>query len=95
LLPGALGDEGSVEAESFTEHLLDCPQYTRPDVVDGMTVPSVLMKGDHAAIRRWRLKQALGRTSERRPDLLAQRRLTAQEQDLLREYIAECGVSRS
>jgi tRNA (guanine37-N1)-methyltransferase len=93
LLPGALGDEASAEAESFTTHLLDCPQYTRPDVVDGMAVPAILTQGDHAAIRRWRLKQALGRTSERRPDLLAQKTLTSQEQDLLHEYMAECGIS--
>jgi tRNA (guanine37-N1)-methyltransferase len=92
LLPGALGDDASAEAESFSTQLLDCPQYTRPDVVDGLTVPAVLIRGDHAAIRRWRLKQALGRTSERRPDLLSQRHLTAQEQDLLREYLAEGGV---
>lgn len=89
LLPGALGDEASAEAESFTDHLLDCPQYTRPEAVDGLTVPAVLLEGNHNAIRRWRLKQALGRTRTRRPDLLARRTLSAEEQELLREYLAE------
>jgi tRNA (guanine37-N1)-methyltransferase len=88
LLPGALGDEASAEEESFTEALLDCPHYTRPEIVDGMAVPEVLLQGNHAAIRRWRLGQALARTWLRRPDLLAGRSLTAEEQELLREYIA-------
>jgi tRNA (guanine37-N1)-methyltransferase len=89
LLPGALGDEASAEMESFTGHLLDCPQYTRPEVVEGLAVPAVLLEGNHDAIRRWRLKQALGRTRMRRPDLLARRTLSAEEQELLREYLAE------
>lgn len=92
LLPGALGDEASAEEESFTAGLLDCPHYTRPDVVDGMAVPGVLMQGNHDAIRRWRFQQALGRTYLRRPDLLAGRRLTSQERQLLREYLAERGT---
>jgi tRNA (guanine37-N1)-methyltransferase len=91
LLPGALGDEASAEEESFTDGLLDCPHYTRPETIDGMTVPRVLVQGNHAAIRRWRLGQALGRTYERRPELLAGRRLTAEERELLREYLIERG----
>lgn len=88
LLPGALGDEQSAEQDSFADGLLDCPHYTRPDTLGGRHVPKVLREGDHEAIRRWRLKQALGRTSERRPDLLARRELTAEEQELLDEYLA-------
>ena len=89
LLPEALGDEASVESESFTEDLLDYPQYTRPDSIDGMEVPPVLTEGDHEKIRRWRLKQALGRTYVRRPDLLEGRSLTDEEQQLLQEYLAD------
>jgi tRNA (guanine37-N1)-methyltransferase len=88
LLPGALGDEASAEEESFTGHLLDCPHYTRPESVDGLTVPAVLLQGDHAAIRRWRLQQSLGRTFLRRPELLAGRELSAEERNLLREFLA-------
>ena len=73
LLPGVLGDESSHVEDSFTAGLLDCPQYTRPEVADGRQVPPVLLGGDHEAIRRWRLKQALGRTWLRRPELLAKR----------------------
>ncbi len=89
LLPGALGDEGSAEAESFEEGLLDWPHYTRPEEIDGMRVPEVLLSGDHAAIRRWRRKQALGRTWERRPDLLAGRELSEEDRALLEEYRRE------
>ena len=71
LLPGALGDEQSAQQDSFVQGLLDCPHYTRPEVLDGMAVPSVLLSGDHQAIARWRLKQALGNTWLKRPDLLA------------------------
>ena len=70
LLPGALGHEESARSDSFANGLLDCPHYTRPEVVDGLEVPAVLLGGDHEAVRRWRLKQALGRTWQRRPDLL-------------------------
>jgi tRNA (guanine37-N1)-methyltransferase len=63
--------------------LLDCPHYTRPETIDGMTVPGVLQSGDHEAIRRWRLCQALQRTRQRRPDLLADRQLSAEEAELL------------
>ncbi len=89
LLPGALGHEDSAEEDSFTEGLLDHPHYTRPEVVDGRAVPPVLLGGDHAAIARWRRKQALGRTWERRPDLLQGRVLSVEDQHLLDEYIAE------
>ncbi|NGP54306.1 tRNA (guanosine(37)-N1)-methyltransferase TrmD [Thioalkalivibrio sp. XN8] len=89
LLPGVLGDEASAAEDSFSDGLLDCPHYTRPEEVDGLRVPGVLLSGDHAAIRRWRLKQALGRTWQLRPDLLAGRTLSAEEQGLLAEYIAD------
>jgi tRNA (guanine37-N1)-methyltransferase len=89
LLPGVLGDECSHVEDSFTAGLLDCPQYTRPEVADGREVPRVLLGGDHEAIRRWRLQQALGRTALRRPALLAARQLTAEERELLEEFEAE------
>lgn len=89
LLPGVLGDECSHVEDSFTAGLLDFPQYTRPEVADERRVPQVLVGGDHAAIRRWRLKQALGRTWIRRPELLAKRRLTEEERLLLEEFEAE------
>ena len=88
-LPGALGDEQSAVQESFVAGLLDCPHYTRPEVYEGERVPEVLISGHHAEIERWRLKQALGRTWLRRPDLLAQRALTATEQKLLAEFRRE------
>lgn len=92
LLPGALGDEASANEDSFSDAgLLDCPQYTRPEEIDGRCVPGVLLGGDHEAIRRWRLKQALGRTYVRRPDLIGQRALAADERALLGEYLAEHG----
>jgi tRNA (guanine37-N1)-methyltransferase len=87
LLPGVLGHEDSAEQDSYTDGLLDCPHYTRPEVVGEKVVPSVLLSGNHAAIRRWRLQQALGRTWIRRPDLLMQRVLTDEEQVLLNEFI--------
>ena len=89
LLPGVLGDECSHVEDSFTAGLLDCPQYTRPEVADGRRVPPVLAGGDHEAIRRWRLKQALGRTWLRRPELLAKRQLTTEERVLLEEFRSE------
>jgi tRNA (guanine37-N1)-methyltransferase len=89
LLPGVLGDEMSAQQDSFSDGLLDCPHYTRPEAVDGRRVPQVLLEGNHAAIRRWRLKEALGRTWIRRPDLLAQRMLTDEEARLLDEYKLE------
>ena len=88
-LPGVLGDDASAEQDSFVNGLLDCPHYTRPEVYNGEEVPAVLMSGHHAEIEKWRLKQALGRTWERRPDLLAKRQLTKQEARLLAEYQQE------
>ena len=89
LLPGALGHEDSAEQDSFTDGLLDHPHYTRPEVIDGESVPPVLLSGDHAAIRRWRCKQALGRTWLRRPELLQGRPLDEEQQRLLQEFIRE------
>jgi len=89
LLPGVLGDACSHVEDSFTAGLLDCPQYTRPEVADGRRVPDVLLRGDHEAIKRWRLKQALGRTWLRRPELLQRRALSEDERRLLDEFKAE------
>jgi tRNA (guanine37-N1)-methyltransferase len=89
LLPGVLGDEDSHIEDSYTRGLLDCPQYTRPEVVDGRAVPEVLLRGDHAAVRRWRLKQALGRTWLKRPQLLVGRALSHEERLLLEEFREE------
>jgi tRNA (guanine37-N1)-methyltransferase len=89
LLPGVLGHEDSSQEESFMAGLLDYPQYTRPEVIDGLGVPEVLTQGHHDEIRRWRLKQALGRTWLRRPQLLKERELTPEEQTLLNEFIGE------
>lgn len=85
-LPGVLGHELSAQQDSFAEGLLDCPHYTRPELYAGQRVPEVLLSGNHELIRRWRLKQALGRTLERRPELLAQRTLSSEEEELLAEY---------
>ncbi|MBK1724844.1 tRNA (guanosine(37)-N1)-methyltransferase TrmD [Thiocystis violacea] len=87
LLPGALGHADSALQDSHMDGLLDCPHYTRPEQIDGRPVPPVLMGGDHAAIARWRLKQALGRTWLRRPDLLKRRGLDETEQALLDEFV--------
>ncbi len=92
LLPGVLGDAASAAEDSFGDGLLDWPHYTRPEVWDGRPVPPVLLGGNHAAIRRWRLMQALGRTWLRRPDLLARRALTPDERALLEEYCRAEGV---
>jgi tRNA (guanine37-N1)-methyltransferase len=88
-LPGALGDARSAAEESFANGLLDCPQYTRPEVVGGKRVPEVLLSGHHANIRRWRLKQALGRTWLRRPELIAARCMNEEERALLEEFRRE------
>ena len=89
LLPGALGHEDSAALDSFTDGLLDFPHYTRPETIDGMTVPAVLLSGDHQAIARWRRKQALGRTWLRRPELMAQQSLNDEDQRLLQDFIDE------
>jgi tRNA (guanine37-N1)-methyltransferase len=88
-LPGALGDEGSAAQESFVKGLLDCPQYTRPEVYEGKAVPSVLVSGHHERIARWRLMQSLGRTWTRRPGLLEQRGMSEAEKKLLEEFKQE------
>jgi tRNA (guanine37-N1)-methyltransferase len=89
LLPGALGNEDSASCDSFANGLLDCPHYTRPEVSDGLRVPPVLLSGKHDAIRRWRLKQALGRTWQRRPDLLREAQLDEEQRALLEEFVSE------
>ena len=88
-MPGVLGDAESATQDSFVSGLLDCPHYTRPENYEGSVVPEVLMSGNHARIRRWRLQQSLGRTWLRRPDLLAlkiARGLTSEEEMLLEEF---------
>jgi len=94
LLPGTLGDAESAVQESFTDGWLDWPHYTRPETWEGRAVPPVLLGGNHAAIGRWRRKQALGRTWQRRPDLLAERDLSNEERRLLDEYLAEQDATR-
>jgi tRNA (guanine37-N1)-methyltransferase len=86
LIPGVLGDKQSAEQDSFVDGLLDHPHYTRPEMAGGKAVPEVLLSGDHEAIRRWRRKQALGRTWQRRPDLLEGRELDKEAKLLLREF---------
>ncbi len=88
-LPGALNTADSAQEDSFADGLLDCPHYTRPEVYEDERVPDVLLSGNHAAIRRWRLKQSLGRTWLRRPDLLAARQLSKTELNLLEEFRRE------
>lgn len=88
-LPGALGHEESAMQDSFSQHRLDYPHYTRPESIAGHEIPEVLKSGNHQAISRWRLKQSLGRTWQRRPDLLVGQNLTREEQTLLDEFIAE------
>ena len=88
LLPGALGDGRSAAEDSFSSGLLDFPQYTRPSVVEGRPAPAVLLSGNHEQVREWRLKQSLGRTWERRPELLSGRRMNETERRLLAEYQA-------
>lgn len=90
-LPGVLGDEQSAEQDSFADGLLDCPHYTRPEAYEGLEVPGVLLSGHHAQIERWRLKQALGRTWLRRPELLERRGMSAEEARLLEEFKREQG----
>lgn len=89
LVPGVLGDMASAEQDSFTDGLLDCPHYTRPENLDGVMVPDVLLSGNHEHIRRWRLKQSLGRTWQRRPELLNNLALTDEQAKLLAEYVQE------
>jgi len=93
-LPGVLGHEDSAAEDSFANGLLDCPHYTRPEEFEGRRVPEVLLSGNHAEIRRWRLKQALGRTWERRPDLLEKIGLDTGQQQLLDEYRREKAATK-
>ena len=86
LLPNALGHEDSAQQDSFSEGLLDCPHYTRPEVYQGQSVPRVLLSGDHREIARWRLQQSLGRTWLRRPDLLAAKNLSPEQAGLLEAF---------
>jgi len=88
-VPGVLGDADSASQDSFVNGLLDCPHYTRPEVFENVLVPQVLLSGNHAEIARWRVKQALGRTWQRRPDLLERRALSVEEQALLEEFKKE------
>jgi tRNA (guanine37-N1)-methyltransferase len=89
LIPGVVGDEESVRADSFTRGLLDFPQYTRPAEFREQNVPPVLLSGHHGEIRRWRRREALRRTLELRPDLLEAAELDAEERDIVRELIEE------
>jgi len=85
-LPGVLGHAESAEQDAFSQGLLDCPHYTRPEVAEGQSVPPVLLSGDHQAVARWRRRMAIGRTWEKRPDLLESRELSDEEQALLDDY---------
>lgn len=89
LLPDSLGDRASARQDSFANGLLDCPHYTRPETLNGRAVPPVLLAGDHEAIRRWRLQQALGRTWLRRPDLIERKALNEEQKSLLEAFIRE------
>jgi len=89
LIPGVLGDEDSAAQDSFSEGLLDCPHYTRPEEVEGRQVPPELLSGNHAEIARWRHKQALGRSYLRRPDLVRKLELNLEQQALLDEFLKE------
>ncbi len=93
-IPGVLNDEQSVRQDSFVNGLLDCPQYTRPEVYAGKAVPAVLLSGHHAQILEWRMKQSLGRTWLRRPDLIGSLELNAEQQALLEEYKSETKQSQ-
>jgi tRNA (guanine37-N1)-methyltransferase len=89
LLPGVLGDEESANQDSHSDGLLDCPHYTRPESLQDLDVPKVLLGGNHAEIARWRMQQALGRTWQRRPDLLEKKNLSAEQQRLLKQFKVE------
>ncbi len=89
LVPGVLGTEDSAKQDSHVDGLLDCPHYTRPENINEKQVPDVLLSGNHAEIARWRLKQSLGKTWLKRPDLLQSKRLNKEQQDLLEEFKTE------
>jgi len=88
-LPGALGHEDSADQDSFAEGLLDCPHYTRPEQYENLTVPEVLLSGNHEKIRQWRLEQSLQRTWQRRPDLLKSLKLSEEQQKILDKVVKE------
>ncbi|CAB0150374.1 tRNA (guanine-N(1)-)-methyltransferase [Pseudidiomarina piscicola] len=92
LIPGVLGHQDSATEDSFAAGLLDCPHYTRPEVLDGEAVPPILLSGNHEKIRRWRMQQALGRTWLRRPELLNNLALTDEQQTLLDDFIVHHGA---
>ena len=92
LLPGVLGDAESAKQDSHMDGLLDCPHFTRPEQLEGVSVPNVLLSGNHAEISRWRMKQSLGRTWQRRPDLLIKKQLSAEQEILLRQFKNEVEV---
>lgn len=89
LLPNALGHRDSAEQDSFSDGLLDCPHYTRPEVFEGHVIPDVLKSGDHKRIARWRRQQALGRTQVRRPELLANKNLSEEDEQLLCDFVGK------
>ena len=91
LLPDVLGHKDSAKQDSFTDNLLDCEHFTRPEVVESLQIPAVLKSGDHKAIAKWRRKQAIGRTYQRRPDLLQENSLSSEDKALLKEYLNESG----
>ncbi len=92
-IPGVLGDFASAEEDSFSDGLLDCPHYTRPEVLDGLDVPAVLLCGDHEDIRLWRLQQSIGRTFLRRPELFENLALTDEQSTLLAQFVNETDKS--
>jgi len=89
LLPGVLGDEASAQQDSHADGLLDCPHFTRPEQIEDHAVPEVLLGGNHADIDRWRMKQMVGRTWQRRPDLLQKKNLSAEQEHLLQQFKSE------
>ncbi|EKE84284.1 tRNA (guanosine(37)-N1)-methyltransferase TrmD [Idiomarina xiamenensis] len=95
LVPGVLGHQDSANEDSFASGLLDCPHYTRPEVLDGEQVPAVLLSGNHDNIRRWRLQQSLGRTWLRRPELLNDLALTVEQEALLSEFKSQYQAARN
>ena len=90
-VPGVLGKQASAEQDSFADGLLDCPHYTRPETLDGVSVPSVLLSGNHEKIKRWRLEQSLQRTQNRRPDLLINLALTDEQENILANFAKSKG----
>ncbi|UJF23063.1 tRNA (guanosine(37)-N1)-methyltransferase TrmD [Shewanella sp. OMA3-2] len=93
LVPGVLGKQASAEQDSFSNGLLDCPHYTRPENLDGMDVPAVLLSGDHEKIRLWRLQQSIGRTFLRRPEIFENLALTDEQTALLAQFVNETDTS--